>query len=174
MAIFNYNNVYKELLFWKLPVQNPLLYANNFSSPMLCRQHNAVINHPQSHETRRDCTTVGNFVVQILSVIDLLEQHDGRTVRRKFTASTDTSHAPRQRGTREVWYGTTLSVLFALPRFKGTRAPNCIPPRLIHLMYTSIYKSNTHRPVDFDSVARTHGHASRRSSERRASILFIE
>lgn len=43
-------------------------YANDFSSPVLCRQHNAVINKPQSHETRRDCTSVGNFAVQILSV----------------------------------------------------------------------------------------------------------
>lgn len=56
-------------------------------------------------------------------------------------------------------YGTRLSALFkhtvALPCFKGTRAPNCIPPRLIHLCM-SIYKPNTHRPVVFDSGARTH------------------
>lgn len=67
MTIFNYNNVIKNH-YSKLPVPNPLSYANDFSSPVLCRQHNAVINKPQNHETRRDSTTVGNFAVQILSV----------------------------------------------------------------------------------------------------------
>lgn len=153
-------------------------YSNDFSSPVLCREHNAVINKaakPRNSTRLYNCREFccANIVGYD---IDLLER--SYTMEELFVAS-----LPRRLKLCPCFssakYGRTLSALFAravaLPRFKGTRAPNCIPPRLIHLRM-SIYKRNTHRPVDFETRvrARIHGRASQRSSERRASILFIE